>query len=54
MVTSRTRSCPAEKGMAGHQAPIVRTNVSNVCSGSLRTVVDWRTGGRRKAVTRSG
>lgn len=33
---------------------MVATNVSNVCRGSLRTMVDWRTGGRRKAAARSG
>src|SRR6266581_4764359 len=51
MVTSRTRSFPAENGWTGHQAPIVRTKVSNVWSASLRTSTDWRIGGRRNAVT---
>src|ERR1022692_3711600 len=51
MMMSRTRSFPAENGSAGPQVPIVRTNVSNVCRTSLRTRVDCRTGGRRRAVT---
>jgi hypothetical protein len=48
---SRTRSFPAENGSTGHQMPIVRTNVSKVCRTSLRTMVDCRTGGRRRVVT---
>src|SRR6266851_1790316 len=51
MMMSRTRSFPAENGSTGHQMPIVRTNVSKVCRTSLRTMVDCRTGGRRKVVT---
>src|SRR3984893_12632716 len=51
MMMSRTRSFPAENGSTGHQMPIVRTNVSKVCRTSLRTVVDCRTGGRRRVVT---
>src|SRR6516165_6902798 len=48
---SRTRSLPAEKGCTGHQMPIVRTNVSNVCRSGARTSTDCRTGGRRSGVT---
>src|SRR6266516_3309569 len=51
MVTARTRSCPAENGWTGHQTPIVRTKVSNVCVALLRTRTDWRIGGRASAVT---
>jgi hypothetical protein len=45
---------PAENGVTGHQTPMVSTNVSNVCRWSLRTSTDWRTGGRRSAVTVPG
>src|SRR5260221_10975824 len=32
-------------------SPMVATKASNVCRASRRTMVDWRTGGRRKIVT---
>src|SRR5690348_1979713 len=51
MMTSRTRSLPAENGCTGHHAPIVATKVSNVCCTLARSRVDWRTAGRRNAVT---
>src|SRR6266704_2988639 len=34
--------------------PMVRTNTSNVCGRSLRTIVDCRTGGRHSGVTVAG
>lgn len=39
-----------ESGSTGHHAPIMRTNASKVRCTSLRTVVDWRMGGRPTAV----
>src|SRR5712691_10223926 len=51
MVTSRTRSLPAENGWTGHQAPIAPTKTAKVWPTSLRTSVAWQTGGRLSRAT---